>query len=154
MSVLSSTSIRIEYRELGGAWTATEVSPTEFFDLDDEAAQAESLHDLVWRKNHATEVLRLELNAPVETVLTVRCSRTTEEITDREHIWGGGRYRAVLRSESLSGKEVRWWRLVEIQTPEGTHFLRFGSESEAASGLLSHTLLSRADESIPQYPPR
>jgi len=133
--------ISIKYKKPNGHEETTQVSPDEFFDLEDGDSLGRSIFDLVWHKSHANEFVGIPPDALSMTRLEIHCPATKERIVDVEQFWAGGTCRTLLRREELDGCEVYWLRIVEIKTPEGIHFARFGSESKEESGLLEHHLV-------------
>ncbi|MGC4065925.1 MAG: hypothetical protein QM784_15000 [Polyangiaceae bacterium] len=126
-------------------------SPDEFFSPFDDG-EAPCLDELIWEKNHAIDYLDVPPDAVVQTMLVVDCERTRERILDVEQFWNKGTCRTLFRRATINDREVHSLRIVEIAAADGTHFLRFGSDSTLPSGLLSHDLVTPTEEVVGLFP--
>lgn len=129
-----------------------EVPAGAFFELEPGSGSFESIFELVWRQNHAHEVIQADPATLRETSLEVWSTATGERIHDTEQFWGNGVYRALCRQESVGDRRTSALRIVEIGTPEGTHFLRFSAESEAEMVLTAHDLVLPDERALHLFP--
>lgn len=144
--VIEAAEIAMKYRSRNGERGERQFSANDFFEIDDSSGDVSSIRDLVWQHAHASEYLGFEPNQLVETTIELVCPPTRERIRDVELFWDDGRCRTIFRQEFVNDVEVYWIRIVEIGTSHGTHFIRFGSESNEACELLEHHLLFPGDE--------
>ena len=141
MNPIDSIKISVRWRSNGGELREKSLPAACFFDLEPESSSFESIFDLVWMHNHAYEVLQADPATLSETSLEVWSPATEERIHDTEQFWGNGVYRALLRRESVGSRPLSALRILEIGTPEGTHLLRFTSESGNELALREHDLI-------------
>ncbi len=145
--IAENTKITITYRTQSNASDSVQVPPQTFFEMDESTEGIESIHDLVWEHNHASDYLGIKPEQLVETSIEVACEPTGERIVDTELFWNQGTCRTILRREYKNNSEVYWLQIIEIKTPQETHFIRLGSESREACCLLEHHALS-PDEAL------
>lgn len=155
MSIIPHTVITIKYTTQDGREGTATIDVTNFFDLEDidHIDGQASIFDLVWQKQHASDYLQMPVRTLSATVLEVRCATTGDRIVDIEQFWSDGTYRTLLRREERNCRDASWLHIVEIGTPEGIHFIRFGSESHAESKLLEHHLVLPDERVLVLFPP-
>lgn len=146
---MAPIDIQLTFSNHAGEEQSRALSADDFFDLDDpdlDDSNETSLFDLTWRQGcPPSELAQAPLADLARVRLVATCSSTRERLEIVERLWASGRCRSLDRKDSQDGVDIGWSRIIEIDTPEGIHFLRFDSESSEPTGLRSHDVVLPGD---------